>query len=70
MRGSVQAIGAQPVAEKSGRRWPGSIVGLLRSDPQRARERIEVMERLAAERRQSLRAGEYVPELSWRRRWG
>lgn len=70
MRGSAEAIGVQPVAEKSGRRWPGWIAGLLRANRERGLERVEVIERLAAERRQALRAGEYLPEWSWRRRWG
>jgi hypothetical protein len=70
MREGVQAIGARAVATTTGRRWPGWIVGLVRRDPERARERIEVIERMAAERRQALRAGEYVPDWSWRRRWG
>jgi hypothetical protein len=70
MRGNFEVIGARPVTAGTGRRWRGWIVGLLRSDPERARERVEVIERLAAERRQALRAGEYVPDWSWRRRWG
>jgi hypothetical protein len=32
-------------------------------------ERAEVIERLAAEERRARRAGEYVPSLSWQRRW-
>jgi hypothetical protein len=34
-----------------------------------AEERIEVIERLATEERRARRAGEYIPDLSWQRRW-
>jgi hypothetical protein len=70
MRGSMEAIGARPVAARTGRRWPGWITRIVRRDRGDAQERLEAIERLAAEQRRARRAGEYIPDLSWHRRWG
>jgi hypothetical protein len=70
MRGNLEAIGARPMAARPGRRWPGWIVRVMQRDRADAGERIEVMERLAREERRARRTGEYIPDLSWQRRWG
>jgi hypothetical protein len=69
MRENLQAIGTRPRIAKRERRWRGWVTRLRRPDPVRATERLEVIERLAAEERRATRAGEWVPERSWQRRW-
>ncbi len=70
MRDNLEAYGSRPWAIRPARRWRGRTVRLwLRRAPERGRERLEVLERLAAEGRRARRAGEYAPGVGWDRRW-
>jgi hypothetical protein len=69
MRDNLQAIGARPLAFRPGHRLRGWITRWTAAAPERAAERLETIERLDRERRRAARAGEYVPDVSWHRRW-
>jgi hypothetical protein len=69
MRENLQAIGTRPGIARRERQWRERITALLKPDPARAGERLELVERMAAEDRRAKRAGEWVPERSWQRRW-
>jgi hypothetical protein len=69
MRENLQALGARPRIARRERLWRERITRLLRPRPARAGERLEMIDRLAAEERRAARTGEWAPERSWQRRW-
>ena len=69
MRGPPQASTARLLTIAPGRRWRSRISSLIRRRRTLSDEQLEVIARLASERRRLLRSGEYRPELRTPRRF-
>jgi hypothetical protein len=69
MRGDSQAASARLLADVSGRRWAAWLSEADRALREARAERLEVVERLVSEQRRARRAGEYVADLGYRKRW-
>ena len=67
MRGYTEAAGARLRAVTPGRRWSTWLEDAREKRRRTAFERLEVIERLAFERRRAARSGEHAPDL--RRLW-
>lgn len=69
MRADPQAITGRPLTASPGRRWSTWIARLSEGRRRDRQERLETIERLSAEQRRALRAGNYTPEIQYGRRW-
>ena len=70
MRGDPQAVSSRLLAVLPGRRWASWSASVERKPRVTAEERIETIERLAAEERAARRSGRYVAEAGYLgRRW-
>ena len=69
MRGDPQALAGRRLAAPRGRPWAAWIARMSEKGRRDRHERLETIHRLGAETRDSLRAGEYKPNLKYDRRW-
>jgi hypothetical protein len=69
MRGDSQATSARLPAVVPNRRWSARLSEVGDSLRQARGERLELIERLASEKRRARQAGEYAADLGYRPRW-
>lgn len=69
VRGDPQAIAGRPLAVSRGRPWAAWIARMSEKRRRDREARLETIDRLGAEARSTLRAGEYKPNLKFDRRW-
>jgi hypothetical protein len=69
MRGDPQALAGRPLAAPRGRPWAAWIARMSVKRRRDRQEQLETIDRLGAEARRALRAGEYKPNLNYDRRW-
>jgi hypothetical protein len=69
MRGPMPAVSTRSLPTESRRALFAWIADFRLRRRSAREERLEVIARLAGERRRALRAGEYVPDVGTRRLW-